>query len=222
MCAGRPAGGPRISCNRKRRDKHSRLETIEATPPKHEHLERQRQQILDTFIQLVKVEGMRAVSMLSLATKLGISTKTLYRHFSTKSDLIQAVVVANDARFNEYRAEWLLTGVDAHQRILLGALAWLELREGLGDGFWHELQRDHVEVYRLYEERLAVFLERGREILRPEIRDGLNADHALYLLWKSINDVPGYADCEKMGLTRKEALTQSIDIWARGSLKRYQ
>ncbi len=195
---------------------------MNATAPKHEQLERQRQQILDTFIRLVKVDGLRAVSMLSLATTLGISTKTLYKHFSTKSGLIQAVVVANDARFNEYRAGWLLAGIDAHQRILLGSLAWLEVRDGLGDGFWHELQRDHIEVYALYEERLAVFLQRGRETLRPEIRDGLNADHALYILWKAINDVPGYAECEKLGLTRKEALAQSIDIWARGSLKMYQ
>lgn len=195
---------------------------MNATAPKHEQLERQRQQILDTFIQQVKVEGLRAVSMLSIATRLGISTKTLYRHFSTKSELIQAVVEANDARFNAYRDQWLMAGIDAHQRILLGSLAWLEVRDGLGDGFWHELQRDHVEVYALYEERLAVFLERGREILHPEIRAGLNADHALHLLWRSINDVPGYADCEKLGLTRKEALTQSIDIWARGSLKMYQ
>lgn len=192
---------------------------MNATDPKHEQLARQRQQILDTFLQLVKVEGLRAVSMLSLATKLGISTKTLYKHFSTKSELIEAVVMANDARFNAYRSGWLLAGVDTHQRILLGALAWQELRDGLGDGFWRELQRDHAEVYRLYVERLAVFLEQGRETLRPEIRDGLNADHALYLLWKSINEVPGYADCEQMGLTRKEALTQSIAIWARGSLR---
>lgn len=195
---------------------------MEATAPKQEQVARQRQHILDTFIRLVKVEGLRAVSMLSLATKLGISTKTLYRHFASKSELILAVVESNDTRFNEYRAQWLMAGVDAHQRILLGALEWLELRDGLGDVFWHELQRDHVEVYALYEQRLATFLERGRETLRPEIRDGLNADHALYLLWKAINDVPTYADCEKLGLTRKEALAQSIDIWARGSLKMYQ
>jgi AcrR family transcriptional regulator len=192
------------------------------TAVKQDQVARQRQQVLDAFIRLVKVDGLRAVSMLSLATKLGISTKTLYRHFASKSELIQAVVESNDARFREYRAQWLRAGIDAHQRILLGALGWLKLRDGLGDGFWHELQRDHVEVYALFEQRLATFLELGREILRPEIRDGLNADHALHLLWKAISDVPSYAECEKLGLTRKEALAQSIDIWARGSLKMYQ
>lgn len=195
---------------------------MEATALKQEQRARQRQHILDTFVRMVKAEGLRAVSMLSLATRLGISTKTLYRHFSTKSELIQAVVESNDARFNQYRAQWLMTGIDAHQRILLGSLAWLEVREGLGEGFWHELQRDHIEVYALYEQRLTSFLEHGREILRPEIRDALNTDHALSILWKAINDLPAYGDCEKLGLTRREALAQSIDIWARGSLKMYQ
>lgn len=194
---------------------------MEATALKQGQAERQRRHILDTFIRLVKVEGLRSVSMLSLATTLGISTKTLYRHFPSKSELIQAVVEANDARFNEYRNQWLDTGMDAHQRILLGALAWLEVREGLSEQFWHELERDHVEVHKLFEQRLASFLERSRELLRPEIRAELNAEHALLLLWRTINEIPQHAACEKLGLTRKQALTQAIDIWARGSLKRY-
>ena len=195
---------------------------MNATATRQDQVQRQRQHILDTFIRLVKVEGLRSVSMLSLATKLGISTKTLYQHFPSKSALLQAAVEANDARFHRYRDDWLAVGVDAHQRILLGALAWMELRDGLGDAFWHELKRDHTDVYAMYEQRLAMFLEQGRQTLQPEIRDGLNADFALRILWKTINDVPSYEECEGLGLSRKEALTQSIAIWARGSLKAYQ
>jgi len=192
---------------------------MSAADPKQEQFEQQRQRILDTFIMLVKVEGLRAVSMLGLAKKLGISTKTLYRHFSSKAELIQAVVELNDLRFNETRVRRILAGENAHQRILLASLEWFELRSELGDSFWHELERDYFDVYTLFEQRLESFLERSAALLKPEIRPELNADHALLLLWKSINEVPSYEECEKFGLTRKDALTQSINIWARGSLK---
>lgn len=192
---------------------------MNATKPKHEPLEKQRQRILDAFVVMVKVEGLRAVSMLGLARKLGISTKTLYKHFPSKAEMIQAVVEQNDLRFNETRVRRILAGENAHQRILLASLEWLEVRSGFGDAFWHELQRDYSDVYTLFQQRLESFLERSAALLKPEIRPELNADHALLLLWKSINDVPSYEECEKLGLTRRDALTQSITIWARGSLK---
>lgn len=195
---------------------------MNATALRHEQFEQQRLQILDTFIKMVKVDGLRAVSMLSLAKNLGISTKTLYRHFSAKSELIQAVVVLNDMRFNENRTRRILSGQNQHQRIVAASLEWFELRNELGEWFWHELERDYADVYALFEQNLKSFLDRAADLLRPEIRTGLNADYAMAFLWKAINEVPTYEECEKMGLTRNEALVQSIDIWARGSLKMYE
>ena len=195
---------------------------MNATAAKQDQFELQRQQILDTFIRLVKVDGLRAVSMLSLSKELGISTKTLYRHFSTKSEMIQAVVELNDQRFHENRTRRILAGENLHQRIISASLQWFELRSELGDAFWHELQRDYIEIHALFEERLQTFLDQSAAILKPEIREALNKDHALLILWKAINDVPSYEECEKLGLTRRDALTQAIDIWAHGSLKMYQ
>jgi AcrR family transcriptional regulator len=195
---------------------------MNATALKQERFDHQRQRILETFVSLVKVDGLRAVSMLSLAKKLGLSTKTLYSHFSSKSELIQAVVLLNEMRFNEMRTRLIMTGQNAHQRIVSGSLEWFELRNELGASFWHELERDYSDVYKLIEQRMEAFLERSRELLRLEIRAGLNEDYALAVLWKSINDVPTYEECEKFGMTRKDALIQSIDIWAQGSLKMYQ
>jgi len=192
------------------------------TATTRERFEQQRLQILETFQKRVKVEGLRAVSMLRLAKDLAISTKTLYRHFSTKSELIQAVVEANDQRFIENRTRRLQAGENAHQRIVAASLEWFELRNELGERFWHEVQRDYADVYALYEERLNLFLDGSATLLRPEIREGLNADYALSVLWKTINDVPTYEECEKFGLSRQDALVQSIDIWARGSLRMYQ
>lgn len=195
---------------------------MNATAPRQEQFEQQRLHILDAFIRMVKVDGLRAVSMLSLATNLGISTKTLYRHFSSKSELIKAVLLLNDARFNENRTRRILSGETQHQRIVAASLEWFELRNELGEWFWHELQRDYTEVYALFEQNLKSFLDRAAALLRPEIRAELNADYAMSLLWKAINEVPAYEECEKLGLSRRDALVQAIDIWARGSLKMYE
>lgn len=191
------------------------------TATSKERFEQQRLQILDTFQKLVKADGLRAVSMLRLARALAISTKTLYKHFSTKTELIQAIVELNDHRFTEKRLERIHAGENAHQRIVAASLDWFALRNELGERFWHELERDYSNVYALYEERLRLFLDGSVAFLKPEIREGLNPDYALTVLWKAINEVPSYEDCEKLGLTRQDALVQSIEIWARGSLKIY-
>ena len=133
---------------------------MNATAAKQEKFGQQRQQILDTFIKMLKADGLRAVSMLSLAKNMGISTKTLYRHFSTKTMLIQAVVELNDKRFNENRMRRMMRGENAHQRIVSASIEWFELRNELGERYWHELQRDYPEVFTLYEQRLESFLER--------------------------------------------------------------
>jgi hypothetical protein len=134
---------------------------------------------------------------------------------------VRAAVEWNDVRFREARSRRVAAGEDAHQRIVAASLEWFELRNELGEWFWHELQRDYAEVHALFEHRLNAFLELAATELRPAIREALNADYAMALLWDLINQVPSYETCEQRGLTRKEALVQAIDIWARGSLKMY-
>jgi len=198
------------------------MNTVRATTQKQEQFEQQRLRIIDVFVKIVKQDGLRAVSMLRLAKHLGVSTKTLYRHFHTKSALIQAVVEKNDQHFNENRMRRIMSGESAHDRIVSASLEWLDLRNELGASFWHELQRDYGDIYELFEQKLNAFLERSAELLRPEIRAGLDEDYAMSLLWKTINEVPTHEECEKFGLMQKTALVQAIDIWARGSLKMYQ
>ncbi|MGI5127979.1 TetR/AcrR family transcriptional regulator [Pseudonocardia sp. CA-107938] len=48
--------------------------------------------ILDTALELVREEGAEALSMRSLAQRLGSGTATLYRHFANRATLISHVV----------------------------------------------------------------------------------------------------------------------------------
>lgn len=185
-------------------------------------LEQQRTRILKTFSHQIKTEGLRAVSMANLAKSLAISTKTLYKHFPTKSDLINTVVNEKSDEANRQRSRRIMQGMNPHQRIEIATLEWFEQRNELGEQFLHELHRDFPESFCLYEKHVASFVARSAKVLKPEIRKGLNKDYALSVLWKAINQIPSLEECEELGIKRKQALSQTIDIWAHGSLKMYQ
>lgn len=188
---------------------------------KEEKLLQQREQVLEAFARLVRENGLRATSMAGLAKNLGVSTKTLYKHFPGKAVLLQAVIQEKMDEFNQRRVNLILQGENLHRRIEMQALEWLELQRKLGEQFIHEVARDFPEVYRLYQSNMNSFLARSRDTLKSEIRADLNNDYTSKLLWDAINQVPPAEQCEAFGMTRKQVLLQTIDIWARGSLKMY-
>lgn len=55
-----------------------------------------RERIIDAANRLFYAEGIRAVSVDAVAEKAGITKKTLYYHFRSKDDLIEAYLLARD------------------------------------------------------------------------------------------------------------------------------
>jgi AcrR family transcriptional regulator len=53
-----------------------------------------RQRIVDAAAELVDEEGLEALSMRRLATELGVQGPSLYNHFATKADIVDAVADA--------------------------------------------------------------------------------------------------------------------------------
>src|ERR1700753_1329198 len=51
-----------------------------------------RQRIVDAASALVDAEGLDALSMRRLATELGVQGPSLYNHFATKAEILDAVV----------------------------------------------------------------------------------------------------------------------------------
>jgi AcrR family transcriptional regulator len=64
--------------------------------PRHTLLTRER--IVETAAALVDAEGLGAVSVRRIATELGVAGPSLYNHFATKNDIIEAVADAVVAR----------------------------------------------------------------------------------------------------------------------------
>lgn len=55
-----------------------------------------KERILDAANHLFYAEGIRAVSVDAISAKAGITKKTLYYHFKSKDDLIEAYLVSRD------------------------------------------------------------------------------------------------------------------------------
>lgn len=55
-----------------------------------------KERIIDAANRLFYAEGIRAVSVDAVAEKAGITKKTLYHHFRSKDDLIEAYLTARD------------------------------------------------------------------------------------------------------------------------------
>ncbi|MEC9405093.1 MAG: helix-turn-helix domain-containing protein, partial [Pseudomonadota bacterium] len=55
-----------------------------------------RERILTAANKLFYAEGIRAVSLDTIAEKAGITKKTVYYHFKSKDDLIEAYLVSRD------------------------------------------------------------------------------------------------------------------------------
>lgn len=62
--------------------------TLETRPAKD--------RIIDAANRLFYAEGIRAVSVDAIATKAGLTKKTLYYHFKSKDDLIEAYLISRD------------------------------------------------------------------------------------------------------------------------------
>src|ERR1700759_2287841 len=65
-----------------------------------------RQEILDTSLQRFLKFGIRKMTIQKLVAPLGISTKTVYKYFSDKEDLLKACLSVHYARLLEGIPDW--------------------------------------------------------------------------------------------------------------------
>lgn len=179
-----------------------------------------RVEILRTFSERARRLGIRAIVMSEFCGDLGVSKKTLYRYFSSKEEMVEAMIERWESR---------LRSTDdpiAHppDRNPINALrAWIErwsaTDANYSDVFWHDLKRDYPALYDRY--RVAIH-ERSAEVralLQPMLRAGISDEFALQS-YKALVDgakTPEFADAVCM--TRKQAMLTALDVLLRGILK---
>jgi AcrR family transcriptional regulator len=177
------------------------------------------QRILDAFERQARTVGPRGVVITELVAELGISTKTLYRHFSNKEAIVCQLMHSWTERWFKLQQKGLVEGLPPKQRIEVFAVNWLEHTRLFSSQFWQQLERDFPNAYAIYQQQHQLFLERARHNLTPDIRQDLHPDLALSSLMSLMNHAGDGQLCDSLNLTRKDALLQVINLWAQGALR---
>jgi AcrR family transcriptional regulator len=177
-----------------------------------------RERILEAFAERARVLGTRGVVMADLARELGMSTRTLYQHFPAKAELVRALMERWADEYLGERGRRILEDRPPLESMKEAAAEWVDAQARFSSRFWRDLARDHPEVWQSFQERLGRGLGRARERVLPLLRDGVPTDLVLRLLIQSVQFAADPERCERLGLSRREAVEAAIDLWARGAL----
>jgi AcrR family transcriptional regulator len=179
-----------------------------------------RERILQTFSEKAKRSGLRSVVMAELASELRMSATTLYHHFSSKDELVLALVTRWVAELASAEA---LTSARPELRTLSDrvrhwAQVWGASMSELSVAFIQDLQREYPEAWRIFQEGVEERKRLGAEILRPVVKPDLNANVALEILHLILARVADPKFSDRTETSRYEAIQTAVSIWASGAL----
>ncbi len=179
----------------------------------------ERVRILEKFEQIARDVGPRHVGMARLASELGISTKTIYRHFPTKADLVTSLIRHRLVGWQTMRDMQLAARLPALQRIHRLAASWVDYITSFSPEFWRQLARDFPEAQALIEKEYADFMLQGGRNLIAIVRDDLDPQIALHALKSLIERAADVHYCQQMKAPPATVLREHIAIWAGGAVR---
>ena len=186
-----------------------------------------RQRIVGAARNHFFARGLRAVTMDELAEELGMSKKTLYANFPSKSELVRAVLVekfrAADADFEKISS---VASAD-FPRALHALLAAVQKHtEEIQPPFLRDIRREAPEVFELVEERRRKTIRRhfGRLLAAGRkaglIRKDIPARLVMEILLGAVRSVANPARLIDLGLTPKACIAAIITVILEGVLAR--
>lgn len=186
-----------------------------------------RQRIVAGARQHFFAHGFRGVTMDDLADELGMSKKTLYAHFSSKTALLEAVigdklnrveadldrVMSDDAEDFPARLHALLAGMRAHT-------------EEIQPAFVRDVQREAPELFalvqggrrKLIQRHFGKLLKDGRKA--GTIRKDIPVELLIEIIVGAVDAIVNPARLGELGLTPRTGFTQIISVFLEGVLVR--
>jgi AcrR family transcriptional regulator len=180
----------------------------------------QRAQILGAFSARAKRAGIRAVVMSELAAELRMSMTTLYEHFSSKEQLVAAMV---DHWCEEIATHDVLIegeSVPIRERFAIWGDAWSGRIIQYTPAFWGDLSRDYPKLWARLQADLTERKAKGAALLRPHLKPGLIPAAAFALLELIYTHAHDPRMCDQIGVARRDVIRNALAIWADGALKK--
>ena len=172
--------------------------------------------IIEAFARKARVLGIRSISMTGLASSLRMSTKTLYKYFRTKDELVHELVVRWEAR-----AHKPITAYDTNN--LMDILryrirVWVQNDAQYSTAFWLDLKTGYPALYKVYIDSLHESMRAMRERLTPYLRDDVDVEFAWACYFTLMTDAARPRTFEKVGMTREQCVFAAFDFWVAAAL----
>ena len=172
--------------------------------------------VLDAMEARLTSVGIRAVVMSDLARELGMSTKTLYRLFPSKDDLVLAVIERWSERLLAAQEQRIASSMSAAERVRTAVHFFVRARSRMSDGFWEELETDHPAAWARYQTMVADGRRRSEVWMQAAMRPGVDAAFSRAVLTAAVERALDPSVRDPAGLTPEQAIDVVVEIWARG------
>jgi len=173
-------------------------------------------QIVEAFARKARVLGIRSISMSGLASSLRMSTKTLYKYFTNKEELVHELIVRWEARVHRPITDY---GTDDLMEILRYRIkVWVDNDAQYSTAFWLDLKTGYPDLYKVYIDSLYESMRVMRERLTPFLRDTVDVEFAWSCYFTLMTDAARRKTFEKVGMTRKECVFAAFDFWVSAAL----
>ena len=168
--------------------------------------EAQRLHILEEFEARASQRGPRGVVMAELARDLGISTRTLYQQFASKADLVREIMERWAAELEVEQRRRLRSDLSPKGRMVDAAQSWIEGQDRFSAAFWAEVVPDFPDAAQIMQDQVRKSLGTARNYLAPLVHEDFSRDLAISLLNSSIRHALDPKRCDRLGLSRLEAV----------------
>ena len=180
--------------------------------------------IIREFSSRARRNGPKAIVMADLARDLQISTKTLYRLFPTKADLVHRMMTQWANRFardldaaddDEVERD---EGMPFVGQLVASSRVWQVSRRRFGGTFWEELERDYPASFELFVEARARLRRQILERLEPHMAHSVDPEFAMELFDAALARAIDPRVLARTGVEPRAAIGQAVRIWAAGAL----
>lgn len=173
-------------------------------------------QIVDAFARKAKVLGIRSISMADLASALRMSTKTLYKYFANKEELVHELIVRWELRVHKPITAY---NTDNLMEILRYRIkVWVENDAQYSTAFWLDLKTGYPALYKVYVDSLYESMRTMRERLGPYLRDDVDVEFVWACYFTLMTDAARPRTFEKVGMTREQCVFAAFDFWVVAAL----
>lgn len=170
--------------------------------------------------------GFRSITMEEIATALGLSKKTLYVHFASKNDLVEAILMAKAGRVRAMLDSLLSEKAPVEQKMATVLETVQRETSEVKPPFLRDLQKHAPEVFAHFRAlRAATFpayfsriVEEGQR--EGRIRTDLRPDLVLALLMSSLEGILTPDSLLKLEATPREGIETILKIVFEGLLTR--